>query len=74
MEALVYAAITGTGLIHGPDFLLDRYVTAGQLHRVLPQCRFEGGDFWLVWPSSRHAQPRVRAFVDHAVAHLFKAH
>jgi DNA-binding transcriptional LysR family regulator len=73
MEALVYAALTGAGLIHGPDFLLDRYVAAGQLHPVLPQYRFEGGDFWLVWPSSRHAQPRVRAFVDHAVAHLFKA-
>jgi hypothetical protein len=29
------------------------------------------GQFWELWPSSRHLSPKIRVFVDFAAEHLF---
>lgn len=73
MEALVCAALTGMGLIHGPDFLLQRYVDRGDLVRVLDRERLQRGHFRALWSAVGSPLPKVRAFVDFAAGRLFSA-
>ncbi|NVD99322.1 LysR family transcriptional regulator [Massilia sp. BJB1822] len=64
IEALIGAALRGLGLAYLPDFLVKDYLRDGQLQAVLDEHVDDGGQFWLLWPSSRHMSPKLRVFVD----------
>ena len=64
IEALIGAALRGLGLAYLPDFLVNDYLRDGQLQAVLSEHVTDGGQFWLLWPSSRHMSPKLRVFVD----------
>ncbi|UTY56090.1 LysR family transcriptional regulator [Massilia sp. erpn] len=64
IEALIGAALRGLGLAYLPDFLVNDYLREGQLQAVLGEYVDDGGQFWLLWPSSRHMSPKLRVFVD----------
>lgn len=64
IEALIGAALRGLGLAYLPDFLVNGYLRDGQLQAVLDEHVSDGGQFWLLWPSSRHMSPKLRVFVD----------
>ncbi|MBB3121042.1 LysR family transcriptional regulator [Pseudoduganella violacea] len=64
IEALIGAALRGLGLAYLPDFLVNDYLRDGQLQAVLGEHVDDGGQFWLLWPSSRQMAPKLRVFVD----------
>lgn len=55
-------AHAGIGLC--PRFLVTEEDITGGLIRVLPDVKLRGGDFQLVYPSSRNLSANTRAFVD----------
>lgn len=55
-------ADAGIGMLSMP--LANRAVAQGRLVRVLPRWTMRAGRIAVVWPSSRHLAPRVRAFLD----------
>jgi DNA-binding transcriptional LysR family regulator len=61
------------GIAYIPDFVAGDALTAGQLRRVLEQHATVEGPFSVVWPTSRHMVPRLRAFVDFVSETLFRA-
>ncbi|MBM9489357.1 LysR family transcriptional regulator [Pseudomonas sp. ICBG1301] len=74
MEAMLMAAIDGHGIAYMPDFLAREALARGQLDTVLKGHSNDQGQFWALWPSSRHLSPKIRAFVDFAAARLFTTH
>ncbi|WP_419794842.1 LysR family transcriptional regulator [Pseudomonas palleroniana] len=74
MEAMLMAAIDGHGIAYMPDFLAREALARGQLETVLNGHSNDQGQFWALWPSSRHLSPKIRAFVDFAAARLFTTH
>ena len=71
MEAMLRAAMDGHGIAHVPDFLAREALAQGQLETVLDGHSDDQGQFWALWPSSRHLSPKIRVFVDFAAAYLF---
>jgi DNA-binding transcriptional LysR family regulator len=71
MEALRAAAIGGLGVAYMPDFLARDDVASGRLSAMLGDCLAEPGQFSILWPSSRHLSPKLRAFVDFCSLRLF---
>lgn len=63
------AALQGAGLLRTSEIAVLDDLTQGRLIRVLPE--FELGTdaaIWALYPNTRHAMPRLRAFVDHLSA------
>ena len=71
MEAMLEACIAGMGIAYMPDFLTREALQSGALQAVLPEHTQYGGDFWMLWPSSRQLSPKLRAFVDYMAPRLF---
>ena len=71
MEAMLRAAIDGHGIAYVPDFLAREALAQAQLETVLDEYCGDQGQFWALWPSSRHLSPKIRVFVDFAAEHLF---
>ena len=71
MEAIRLAAIDGLGIAYVPDFLARDALKLGTLRAVLDDYLVNPGQFWILWPSSRHLTPKLRAFVDFVCARLF---
>ena len=71
MEAVRVAAIGGLGIAWAPDFLVGADLQSGVLVEVLSAEATEGS-FTLLWPSGRHASPRLRAFLDFVTSRLFQ--
>jgi DNA-binding transcriptional LysR family regulator len=69
MEAVLRAAVEGVGIAYMPHFLARDAIAGGALKRVLPDIRFDGGQFSVLWPSNRQPSPRQKAFVDFLCAH-----
>lgn len=68
--ALERFAVSGAGVALLSSLDGDRLVAQGDLAAVLPEFSQAQAAATLVWPASRHLAPRVRAFIDHAVAHF----
>ena len=73
MEAMLTAATDGHGIAFVPDFLARQALAEGRLDSVLDEACSEQGQFWALWPSSRHLSPKIRVFVDFVAQHLFHA-
>jgi DNA-binding transcriptional LysR family regulator len=63
-EGLVRAACEGLGLIQVPDYMAEEAVEAGLLEEVLAGYRPKPMPISVVFPTSRHMPPRLRAFID----------
>lgn len=72
MEAVRDAAIRGMGIGYMPDFLARDAIETGALVVVLDEAKDTTGQFWIVWPSSRHLSPKLRVFVDFCASRLFR--
>jgi DNA-binding transcriptional LysR family regulator len=57
-------ATMGLGIALLPDFLARTTANESKLIQVLPDWRWDGGRFWLVYPAQRFVVPRVRAFLE----------
>lgn len=71
IEAVRHAALAGMGIACLPDFMIHEAQQQGRLQRVLEEHLEHVGQFWVLWPSSRHATAKLRVFIDHLSARLF---
>jgi LysR family transcriptional regulator for bpeEF and oprC len=66
-EALVQAALAGTGLIQISSYVTAAAIRTGDLKPVLTGFEVEAPALWVMYPQNRHLTPRVRTFVDFLV-------
>ncbi|MFD4837480.1 LysR family transcriptional regulator [Achromobacter sp. NPDC058515] len=62
--------VAGLGIGALPSFLAHPAIAAGQLERVLPALAAPARHVYAVYPTNRHLQPKVRAFIDFLAEHL----
>ena len=62
--------VAGAGIGALPGFLARPCIEGGSLVRLLPDLRFPDRHVFAVFPTARHLQPKVRAFVEHLAAAL----
>jgi DNA-binding transcriptional LysR family regulator len=72
-EPLIHMAEQGLGIAYLPDFAIGRQLREGLLVTVLDDCTDRSGPLRVLWPSSRHLSPKLRAFVDFLAANLVPA-
>ncbi|MHC1657493.1 LysR substrate-binding domain-containing protein [Stenotrophomonas riyadhensis] len=70
LETILHMSLDGHGIACLPDFAVRDALDRGALVSVLDTWNTEQSTFWALWPSHRHQQPRVRAFVDFMADHL----
>ncbi|CAH2408809.1 LysR family transcriptional regulator [Mesorhizobium escarrei] len=56
--------VAGLGIGALPSFLADPAIARGELRRILPAFMDEPRHVYAVYPTSRHLQPKVKAFVE----------
>ena len=66
----VSALVAGLGIGQSPKFMVDPYLSAGQLTQILPDWHVEPLPLHVVYPPNRHLSNKLRVFVDW-VAGLF---
>ena len=66
----VTATVAGLGITQAPAFMVERYLAAGQLRRVLADWMAEPLPLHVVYPPNRHLSNKLRVFVDW-IAQLF---
>lgn len=69
-EALVHLACEGLGIACLPDFMVNKAIATGELVTVLDDVNDHQGALRMLWPSSRHLPPKLRAFIDFMSAAL----
>src|ERR1700758_2543731 len=70
LEPLIHMAEQGLGIAYLPDFAIGRQLREGLLVTVLDDYTDRSGPLRVLWPSSRHLAPKLRAFVDFLAANL----
>ena len=70
LEPLIYMAEQGLGIAYLPDFAIGHQLREGLLVTVLDDYTDLSGPLRVLWPSSRHLAPKLRAFVDFLAANL----
>lgn len=63
-DTLRAAALDGAGLVLQPEFLVGEDIARGTLVEVMPEWRSPELDVSAVWPSRRHAPPKLRRMVE----------
>jgi len=63
-EGLASAAAAGLGLVQIPHYMGEAAARVGALEEVLPGYRPRPMPVSVLYPSSRHVPPRLRAFID----------
>lgn len=56
--------VVGMGIGALPSFLAAPALANGDLQRVLPDHQYPPRIVYAVYPTQRHLQPKVRAFID----------
>jgi DNA-binding transcriptional LysR family regulator len=72
-EALLVAARAGAGLLLQPAELVEPEIAAGTLMRVLPKYATPSRPLHLLYARDRQMTPKLRTFIDFAVATFGKA-
>jgi DNA-binding transcriptional LysR family regulator len=73
LEPLICMAEQGLGIAYLPDFAIRRQLREGSLVTVLDDCSDRSGPLRVLWPTSRHLSPKLRAFVDFLASDLIPA-
>ncbi|SMF98461.1 LysR family transcriptional regulator [Burkholderia singularis] len=73
IETRVCFALLGLGIAYLPEFSIKEPLADGRLRTVLADYVERTGVFHVLWPASKHASPKVRAFVDFLCARVFPA-
>lgn len=68
-QARAFLAAEGLGIACVPPFVAAPFLSDGRLVEILAGHVRPAGRFHLIWPAGRNLSPRIRAFVDHMVAH-----
>ena len=73
MQAVIAAATAGFGIAQLPHGIAEAAIRHGRLCRVLDDWTTPAGGLYVVYPSSRHLSPLVRAFIELATERLSAA-
>jgi len=63
-EAIIYGAKHGKGIALLPTCTVHSELASGQLVIVLDEFIDKVVTFWILWPASRYASPKLRVFID----------
>jgi LysR family transcriptional regulator for bpeEF and oprC len=66
-EACVLAALKGFGLVQLPEFMVRKYIAAGQLRLVLEDQQPDALPISILYPQNRSLPAKVRAFIEWSV-------
>ncbi|MDB6144388.1 MAG: HTH-type transcriptional regulator DmlR [Pseudomonas sp.] len=69
-DALNYLALDGIGIACLPDFSIKQSIKEGKLKVVLEDFTDHTGALWMLWPSNRHASPKLRVLIDFFRDHM----
>jgi DNA-binding transcriptional LysR family regulator len=64
MQAVVAAALAGFGIAQLPQAIAEGLINEGRLQRVLKDYSTPAGGLHVLYPSSRHLSPLVKAFIE----------
>jgi DNA-binding transcriptional LysR family regulator len=64
LEMLIHMARQGLGIACVPEFAVRDALQAAELISILPEQVQHTLNIQVVWPSSRHLTPKLRAFID----------
>ena len=64
MQAVVAAALAGFGIAQLPQAIAEGLINDGRLQRVLKTYTTPAGGLHVLYPSSRHLSPLVKAFIE----------
>ncbi|MDX8524535.1 LysR family transcriptional regulator [Mesorhizobium sp. MSK_1335] len=70
MQAVVAAAVAGYGIAQMPHAMADTLIREGRLRRVLGNYTMPASGLYVLYPSSRHLSPLVKAFIDLAAERI----
>lgn len=71
LDSLLRVTRSGLGIACLPDFLIAEDIASGRLQPVLVDHMERNGAFWMLWPNSKYALPKLRVFIDHMTSSLF---
>lgn len=71
LDPQVYFAEQGLGIACLPEIAVRQQLQDGKLITVLDEYSHESMVFHVLWPSSRHLSPKIRALVDFVAENLF---
>ncbi|HWW71043.1 MAG TPA: LysR substrate-binding domain-containing protein [Duganella sp.] len=71
IETRLCFALRGMGIAYLPDFAVREALASGKLISVLDEFVDAAGTFRILWPTSRHPSPKLRAFIDFLAARVF---
>jgi DNA-binding transcriptional LysR family regulator len=69
---LLIGALNGAGLAMQPTYLVQNYLTTGQLVRVLPDWQPNDLTIYALYSSRKHLSATVRALIDYLAAYFAK--
>lgn len=70
-EVLLHMALDGIGIILFPTYILGPYLKSGRLKEILPDSVGNPDmSLYVTYLPNRYMQPKVRAFIDHLMAHF----
>ncbi|NEX60911.1 LysR family transcriptional regulator [Noviherbaspirillum galbum] len=70
-EVLLQLAVDGMGIVLFPKYILGHYLKTGQLVEILHDTVANPNmGLYVIYPPNRYMQPKVRAFIDHLMAHF----
>jgi DNA-binding transcriptional LysR family regulator len=64
MQAVVAATLAGFGIAQLPQAIAEGLIEEGRLRRVLGEHTTPAGGLHVLYPSSRHLSPLVKAFIE----------
>jgi DNA-binding transcriptional LysR family regulator len=70
MQAVFAAAVGGCGVALLPDRLAEASIRDGRLRRILDTYTTPAGGLYVVYPSSQHVSPLVKAFIELAAKNI----
>jgi len=69
-QALMQAALQGSGIVLIPDYIASDPIRTGKLKRILPRYISAGPSVWLLYGERRFQLPRVRALIEMLLAEV----
>ncbi|SNS99041.1 DNA-binding transcriptional regulator, LysR family [Noviherbaspirillum humi] len=70
-EVLIQLALAGAGIVLFPTYVLGPYLKSGRLVHILADSSANADtDMHAIYFPNRYMQPKVRAFIDHLLAHF----
>ncbi|RWM38819.1 LysR family transcriptional regulator [Mesorhizobium sp.] len=72
MQAVIAAALADYGIAQMPHSVAEALIGEGRLCRVLKNYTTPAGGLYVLYPSSRHLSPLVKAFIDLAAERISK--